>query len=379
MHLFKTYQKELLLGITILGFSIAFFFLYGLILPFILGLILAFASQKAIRFIQKLIKSKALANSVFLALIFVLFSSLFLLLATFISQDFKRLNQSFDILLTEHQDVLDEGAQYVKEFLQKTYDISPSLVSDSTLNMQNFQSVNGEDMAIDTQSIEEGFNKIFSFLSTEDEKSSNTYEGPSFSIVFILFSTLGYFILILYQMEYFTGLRKRYFDGQVKNQLSLLWDDFNQSFVKYFKLRTQIISLLMIVYLAAFIILDIPGIILLSILVFLLSYIPYIQYFALIPLALSSLVLSLENGHSFWLYFGIIIAVFIVASILEELILNPKIMEKKLGMNPVIMVFSLSIWGYVLGWQGLLIGLPLSSFILIYIKRYWLNQNKLTQ
>ena len=117
---------------------------------------------------------------------------------------------------------------------------------------------------------------------------------------------------------------------------------------------------------------DMPGMILITILITLLSYIPYLQYLALIPLALSCLVLSTESSQSFLLYFGIVIGVFILASLLEELVLTPRIMEKNIGMNPVIMIFSLSVWSYIFGLPGLLIGIPMTSLIIIYVKRYFL-------
>ncbi len=116
-----------------------------------------------------------------------------------------------------------------------------------------------------------------------------------------------------------------------------------------------------------------PGMILLTVVIVLLSYIPYMQYLVLIPLSIGCLVLSIENDQSFLLFFGIVAGVFILASIIEELVLNPWIMEKNIGMNPVIMILALSIWSYLLGLQGLLIGIPMTSILLIYLRRYFLT------
>jgi predicted PurR-regulated permease PerM len=113
-----------------------------------------------------------------------------------------------------------------------------------------------------------------------------------------------------------------------------------------------------------------PGMILITLLIVLLSYIPYLQYLALIPLAVGCLVLSVENEQSFLLLFGIVVGVFVSASLIEELVLTPWIMEKNIGMNPVIMVLALSVWGYLLGLPGTLIGIPMTSLLIIYIKRH---------
>jgi predicted PurR-regulated permease PerM len=113
-----------------------------------------------------------------------------------------------------------------------------------------------------------------------------------------------------------------------------------------------------------------PGMILITLLIVLLSYIPYLQYLALIPLAVGCLVLSVENEQSFLLLFGIVVGVFVSASLIEELVLTPWIMEKNIGMNTVIMVLALSVWGYLLGLPGTLIGIPMTSLLIIYIKRH---------
>lgn len=117
---------------------------------------------------------------------------------------------------------------------------------------------------------------------------------------------------------------------------------------------------------------DMPGVLILTIIIAILSYIPYLQYFALIPLSVSCIVLSVENDQSFLLLFGVVLGVFILASILEEAILTPWIMEKNIGMNPVIMILALSAWSYLFGLKGLLIGIPMTSLIIIYTKRYFL-------
>jgi len=182
--------------------------------------------------------------------------------------------------------------------------------------------------------------------------------------------SLSYFVLILFNIEYFESLRKRYVGTKLTSQINTVASDFNQSFVKYFSLRGKIVILLASIYLIAFILLDIPGLILFTFLIILLSFIPYLQYIVFIPMVIPCLALSVEGNHSFLFYYGIVVGVFALASIIEEFVLNPKIMEKNIGINPVIMVLSISVWTYILGLPGLLIGIPLTSLCIIYLKRY---------
>ena len=45
-------------------------------------------------------------------------------------------------------------------------------------------------------------------------------------------------------------------------------------------------------------------------------------------------------------------------------------MGKAMGLNPAILLLSLSVWGALLGFIGLIIALPLTTIIIAYYKRY---------
>ena len=368
----KNYRNEIIIGVLMIGFSIAFYYLYGILLPFILGMLLAFSAQPIIKRIQKIVKSKGLATSIFLAVNTVLIILFFVFFTNYINRDFKRLNQSFVFLTTKNQKNLNQTTQKVKEYINNLYDIDQVEVllkhkSDSIINKIK----NIDYSKLDTESIKTGFEKATAIFQS---KKINTEQlKPKFSFLFILCSTIGYFILILYQLDYFTRIRKNYFGGKVKSIFHTIIDDFNQSFVKYLKLKTKIILLLSLIYISTFIILDMPGTILISLLIILLSYISYLQYLALIPLSISCMVLSVENSQSFLFYFSIVIAVFIMASVIEEWLLKPRIMKENTGINPVIIALALSIWTYLLGMPGGLIAIPMTGLMIIIFKQYFLK------
>jgi len=368
----KNYRKEIIIGVLMIGFSIAFYYLYGILLPFILGMLLAFSAQPIITRIQKIVKSKGLATSIFLAVNTVLIILFFVFFTNYINRDFKRLNQSFVFLTTKNQKNLNQTTQKVKEYINNLYDIDQVEVllkhkSDSIINKIK----NIDYSKLDTESIKTGFEKATAIF--QSQKINTEQLKPKFSFLFILCSTVGYFILILYQLDYFTRIRKNYFGGKVKSIFHTIIDDFNQSFVKYLKLKTKIILLLSLIYISTFIILDMPGTILISLLIILLSYISYLQYLALIPLSISCMVLSVENSQSFLFYFSIVIAVFIMASVIEEWLLKPRIMKDNTGINPVIIALALSIWTYLLGMPGGLIAIPMTGLMIIIFKQYFLK------
>lgn len=353
-------------------FTIVFYYLYGLILPFFIGLALAFASLPLITRIKKGVKNHSLATTIFLLSSTVAILLLLFLLARYINNDFKRLNNSFIILKTENQDKLDNAEKNIREYLEKVYDFNEI---ENTIKVQadslSSRLLEDGELQLDTETISSTFQKIFSVFDGDPEEEQEKRSG--FGFAFILFTSLFYFVLILYNIDYFVSLRSRYFNQSIESKLQQLINDFNDSFIRYFKLRTRIVLLLSVLYIIAFIILDMPGLILFTFLIIVLSYIPYFQYIVLIPLSIGCLVLSIENDQSFFLYFGIVAGVFVIASILEELVLVPLILEKNIGLNPVIMVLGLSVWSYVLGVPGLLLGIPMTILFILYVKKYVLE------
>ena len=125
-----------------------------------------------------------------------------------------------------------------------------------------------------------------------------------------------------------------------------------------------------IIYSVGFSIIGLPMGLLLGVLIGLLCMIPYLQIVGLIPAVFLAFMHSLETGQSFGitiLYVGII---FLIVEIVQDVVLTPRIMGKVIGMNPAVILLSISIWGKLLGILGLLIALPMTYFLLSYYKRF---------
>ena len=67
-------------------------------------------------------------------------------------------------------------------------------------------------------------------------------------------------------------------------------------------------------------------------------------------------------------------AVYIIVQCIQDLFLTPKIMGKAMGLNPAIILLSLSVWGALLGFMGLIIALPLTTLLLSYYNIYIVNR-----
>jgi predicted PurR-regulated permease PerM len=68
--------------------------------------------------------------------------------------------------------------------------------------------------------------------------------------------------------------------------------------------------------------------------------------------------------------------VFCVVQVIQDGFIVPKVMGKITGLNPAIILLSLSIWGALMGVVGMIIALPCTTILLSYYKRYIKKQEE---
>ena len=140
-----------------------------------------------------------------------------------------------------------------------------------------------------------------------------------------------------------------------------------------------LVALIMgIMFCIGFTIIGFPMGIGLGILIGILDLVPYLHTFALIPTAFLAMLKAADTGENFWIVFGSAVLVFIIVQIITDFIVTPKVMGKAMGLNPAVLLLSLSVWGAVLGFIGLIIALPLTTLIMAYWQRYVTREHEET-
>ena len=152
-------------------------------------------------------------------------------------------------------------------------------------------------------------------------------------------------------------------------------NDIKGSMNRYFRGQAVLALCAAVFYCIGFSIVGIPLAIVLGILVGILYMIPYFQYITLIPVAFVCAIASMGGEFSFWSEFGKCLLVYVVSQCICDYILTPKIMGKAMGLNPAIILLSLSVWGTLLGLIGLRIALPLTTLLLAYYEEYIINRD----
>ena len=105
-----------------------------------------------------------------------------------------------------------------------------------------------------------------------------------------------------------------------------------------------------------------------------LNLVPYMQALGIPPCILLCLVQSAQTGQPVWLTLLLMTIVFIVVQTFQDMFLVPKIMGEVTGMGPAAILLSLSFWGALMGFIGMIIALPLTTLGISCYKHYVLHE-----
>lgn len=185
---------------------------------------------------------------------------------------------------------------------------------------------------------------------------------------------LLYLFFILMDYENLSSGWLRFIPASKRDFTGMLVQDVKNGMNSYFRGQALIALCVGILFSIGFLIIDFPMAIGLGLFIGLLNLIPYLQLVGFIPTILLALVKAADTGQSFWIIILCALAVFAVVQTIQDVFLTPRIMGHVMGLNPAIILLSLSIWGSLLGIIGLIIALPLTTLLISYYRRFVLGE-----
>ncbi|HBE55459.1 MAG TPA: AI-2E family transporter [Prevotellaceae bacterium] len=156
---------------------------------------------------------------------------------------------------------------------------------------------------------------------------------------------------------------------------TMIVQDVKSGMNAYFRGQALIALCVGILFSIGFLIIDFPMAIGLGLFIGLLNLVPYLQTVGFLPTLLLAFIKSQESGQSFWVIMACALAVFAVVQGIQDMILTPRIMGRAMGLKPAVILLSLSVWGSLLGFIGLIIALPLTTLLLSYYRRFVLKES----
>ena len=346
---------RILIGLAI---AVALFFfinkLSAVLLPFVIGWLIAYLMYPLVKLFQYKLKFKNRALSIVAALLTV-FSLLigvgFLVIPSVISE-FSRMG----ILLVDYIQELDGKAMVPPAVREWIVNI---VQTDDFQNLFTFQTME--------RIVEKVAPQFFTLLS-------GTWQ---FLVgIFAVFIILLYVIFILIDYEKITHGFIAIIPKKYRLFVSGLLHDVEVGMNRYFRGQALVALCVGILFSIGFSIIGLPLAITMGLFIGVLNLVPYLQTIGFIPVVFLALLRSMETGQNFWWLIFAVFLVFIIVQSTQDLILVPRIMGKAMGLNPAIILLSLSVWGALFGMIGMIIALPATTLIISYYKRFILDDQR---
>jgi predicted PurR-regulated permease PerM len=153
-----------------------------------------------------------------------------------------------------------------------------------------------------------------------------------------------------------------------------LMRDIESGMRLYYRGQVSIALIVGILFCIGFSIIGMPLALLMGLLLGVLNLVPYLQVVGIPPTIILMLLRAAENGESPWWPLVSLLLVYACVQIFQDGYLVPKIMGKTMGLNPAVILLSLSMWGMLLGLLGMIIALPATTLLLTYYKKYILSE-----
>lgn len=198
----------------------------------------------------------------------------------------------------------------------------------------------------------------------------------------VILAIVGWLIVFLYvifiMLDYdrlMLGFRLMVPPGMRKTAYKI-GNDIKTSMNHYFRGQALISCCVAVIYCGGFALAGLPMAFVLGIGTAILFMVPYCQYISLIPVTLLCMVDAANGTSEFWPMWWECIGTFAAVQVVGDLVLTPRIMGKAMGLNPAIILLSLSIWGTLLGFIGMIIALPMTTLLLSYYEQYVILNSK---
>ena len=350
-------QNEVTLGrflrivLLVVGCLVAFFVLDSLssvLLPFAIAWLLAYLLNPLVNFVQWKLRVRYRALSIFVSLLLMalLIYGVVVLVLPLV---FSELYALKDITVS---------------FLEKKF--SDASIPGPIMNL--FEGISDEYGFTDKlkNSGDAGLLDVIAKGAQEALLGTGKLAGQVLSLSIIVL----YLFFILLDFERVSRGWQPYVPKKWRGVVLKLWSDLVYGMNQYFRGQALVALCVGILFSIGFILIDFPAAIAFGLFIGVLNLVPYLQIVSLLPMALLAMLKAANTGGDFWPIMIMALVVMLVVQLIQDLILVPRIMGKRMNLHPAIILLSLSIWGHLLGVLGMIVALPLTTLLLAYLKRY---------
>lgn len=344
-----TFDRFIRISATILLIIVVFYlvnYLSGVLLPFFIAWLFAYLLYPLVKFVQYKMHVKVRSLAIIITMLGVLgimAGVVYAIIPSMIEQ-IDKLNNILNNWISQTTHSSDFGS-YISQWVEKN-----QAGIEKFMKSKDFSEI-----------VKTTMPKLFIIV------------GQTASIIISVVAsliTLLYTFFILQDYEFLTDNWIRIFPKKNRPFWSELMQDVERELNNYIRGQGLVSLCLGILFGIGLTIIDFPMAIALGIMMGLMNLVPYLHTLALIPMAFLAMLKAADTGQNYLIVFGLSLLVFLIVQVISDTVLTPKIMGKAMNLNPAILLLSLSIWGTLLGFIGLIVALPLTTLLIAYWKKY---------
>lgn len=352
---FDRIARMLVLSVLILLIYVAVQAIWSVILPFLLAGIFAYVMMPLVRFFQYTLRLRSRGLSVILTLL-LLGAVVYLAVIFIIPSINAEIEKTLQVIsgYSSGQDILTMILpRNIRNYLN------------GGLRWGNFPQ---------QLSLEKILENVKLLLDQVGGIINSTLSIFSWGLVFLI--GFVYFVFILLDFENLGRGFISLFPKTLRPTIRTISMDLDRYMNNYFRGQALIAISVGILLSIGFNIIGLPLATAMGIFIGILNFIPYMQALGIIPLGLASLLMAAQTGENAFVCMLLAYGVLMIVQIIQDMIIVPHIMGQTMGMRPSLILLVLSIWGYLLGFFGMLIALPITMFIYSLYMRYVLQDEE---
>ena len=352
---FDRIARMLVLSVLILLIYVAVQAIWSVILPFLLAGIFAYVMMPLVRFFQYTLRLRSRGLSVILTLL-LLGAVVYLAIIFIIPSINAEIEKTLQVIAgySSGQDILTMILpRNIRNYLN------------GGLRWGNFSQ---------QLSLEKILENVKLLLDQVGGIINSTLSIFSWGLVFLI--GFVYFVFILLDFENLGRGFISLFPKTLRPTIRTISMDLDRYMNNYFRGQALVAMSVGILLSIGFNIIGLPLATAMGIFIGILNFIPYMQALGIIPLGLASLLMAAQTGENAFVCMLLAYGVLMIVQIIQDMIIVPRIMGQTMGMRPSLILLVLSIWGYLLGFFGMLIALPITMFIYSLYMRYVLQDEE---
>lgn len=352
---FDRFIRGTLLCALIVGTVMLLNRLSNVLLPFFVAWLIAYLIYPLVTCFQYRLKFKSRVLSIISALLVITLIGLaiFYLLVPPIIDEFGRLKDLFSHYLSQNShtgNIPTSLSDFIHEHIDREF--INNLLNNNSLS----------------DTIKQAFTPIWGIIS------------ESLSLLMSIFTFLIILLYVVFILLDYESISEGWIPlvpEKYRKFVIGLRNDVVDGMNRYFRGQAFVALCVGILFSIGFLIIDFPMAIGLGLFIGALNLVPYLQVIGLLPTILLAILKAADTGGNFWLILLAALAVFAVVQTIQDVVIVPRVMGKITGLNPAIILLSLSIWGSLLGMLGMIIALPLTTLMLSYYQRFIINRENI--